>query len=567
MVGGRWGTKQSAAWNSLNVSVASEDCLYLNVFTPTYPSVQGSLPVMVWLHAGEFRYGTSQDSESDWPHFSGDAVILVTINFRLGVPGFAALDELRHRDAAHHSTGNYGMQDQRAALQWVWQEIKAFNGDPNKVTIFGESSGGTCVGFHLTSRASRGFFSRAILESPGLTQSKAWDAAESNTQFVASVLTGAGSDGCVWPKPEEQRWRAFTGLGLGIAEASLVPLVANASAGKKLCATMPSCGLVHVFPNGSAALIAGGVAGKLSSDGPLLFNWTASYGIVGNSIELRLAVPSTLETCLVRSSPSDLVAAAMGVPFDDTFRSDGFGPTEDGVELSLPLQERARGPMPAGVAVLSGSNLDEGTEFMDETPPLPCNASAAQFDRWAVQQFGPELGSQVWPIYRDLELPTPKCQGGPNTSTQWLAAMRAAGDAAIGCRSRELLIAAATARSSAWRYLFKIAPRRSVNWPATSLIYEGAFHGAEVPFVFGDQFELSNAGERAASLAMGCWWRNFAATGDPNTGPTGCTQAYNLPAWPPAGTGGADAMVIANATLAPRAALNQKACDLFAKFP
>ena len=104
----------------------------------------------------------------------------------------------------------------------------------------------------------------------------------------------------------------------------------------------------------------------------------------------------------------------------------------------------------------------------------------------------------------------------------------------------------------------------SVNWPPGSLVYEGAFHGAEVPFVFNDTFELSGAGERNAANAMGCWWTNFAATGDPNVGPTGCASA--LPKWGLAGKDG-DAMVITNHSVTMRPAVKQEACDIFAKFP
>lgn len=180
------------AWNTINVTHASEDCLYANVYAPSVSVRKGSaadpLPVMVYFHAGEFRYGAANDAESAWPYFSNGRVILVTANVRLGLFGFAALDELRSRDPTN-STGNYGMQDQRAVLQWVQRNIGAFGGDPSRVTIFGESSGGSSVGFHLSSEASAGLFSGAILESPGLTQSKTWKAATGNTQMAASALT------------------------------------------------------------------------------------------------------------------------------------------------------------------------------------------------------------------------------------------------------------------------------------------------------------------------------------------------------------------------------------------
>jgi carboxylesterase type B len=222
----------------------------------------------------------------------------------------------------------------------------------------------------------------------------------------------------------------------------------------------------------------------------------------------------------MHASAADLVALSIGPPYGDTFQTDTFAVTVDGVELTKPLQELARGPMPPSVSVLAGSNLDEGTEFMQLTPTIPCNASLAALSSWAVRQFGDELGSQIAPLYNAPEAPAPQCsyEWRGVTSPHWVGAMRAAGDAAIGCRCRELLRAVNTgaAKSSSnskpatgWRYLFTISPQFSVNWPNSSLPYAGSFHGAEVPFVFGDQFELTTPEERGASRAMGCWWLNF----------------------------------------------------------
>lgn len=207
-------------WATLNVTAASEDCLYANVYAPSAAvrattagagagagaaaaagrgdgAKDALLPVMVYFHAGEFRFGTSNDAENAWPYFSDGNVVLVTANVRLGVLGFAALDELRSRDVDSNSTGNYGVQDQRAVLQWVKRSISAFGGDPARVTIFGESSGGSSVGFHLSSAKSAGLFQRAILESPGLTQSKTWEAASTNTRTVVSELAAVCFVCCV----------------------------------------------------------------------------------------------------------------------------------------------------------------------------------------------------------------------------------------------------------------------------------------------------------------------------------------------------------------------------------
>merc|ERR1719355_493062 len=111
--------------------------------------------------------------------------------------------------------------------------------------------------------------------------------------------------------------------------------------------------------------------------------------------------------------------------------------------------------------------------------------------------------------------------------------MRSAGDSAILCRTRELLRQASKKGNAAWWYYFTHTPIYSINMG--DLRYYGAFHGAEVPFVWGDQFEITGDAEKALSRAMGCYWVNFAATGNPNEGPSGCAAELSLPLWPALG--------------------------------
>merc|ERR1712139_85288 len=113
---------------------------------------------------------------------------------------------------------------------------------------------------------------------------------------------------------------------------------------------------------------------------------------------------------------------------------------------------------------------------------------------------------------------------------------------------------------NAWWYYFTHTPNRSLNMGDTK--YYGAFHGADVPFVWGDQFELNGDAERALSRAMGCYWINFAATGNPNEGPTGCAAALSLPSWPTFGPG--DALEFATSGLRKRPLLKKDKCDTFA---
>ena len=142
---------------------SSEDCLYLNVWAPTWPA-QGSLPVMVWLHGGSNTLGSGSQSTYDGNSLAAHGVILVTINYRLGVMGFFSHPELT-AESPHHSSGNYGLLDQLAALQWVKENIARFGGDPENVTLFGESAGAIDAAMLMASPLSAHLFHRVISES------------------------------------------------------------------------------------------------------------------------------------------------------------------------------------------------------------------------------------------------------------------------------------------------------------------------------------------------------------------------------------------------------------------
>jgi para-nitrobenzyl esterase len=144
----------------------SEDCLYLNVWTPaTRPGPR--LPVIVWIHGGGFSNGSAS-----MPLYWGDrlarkGVVVVTIAYRLGPFGFLALPELT-RESGRAASGNYGLMDQIAALQWVRRNIGAFGGDPGRVTIAGQSAGAMSVSLLMASPLAKGLFQRAIGESGGM---------------------------------------------------------------------------------------------------------------------------------------------------------------------------------------------------------------------------------------------------------------------------------------------------------------------------------------------------------------------------------------------------------------
>jgi len=143
----------------------SEDCLYLNVWTPARTD-HDKLPVMVWIHGGGFASGSGGAPHYDGSSLARQGAVVVTINYRLGPFGFLA-HPLLSKESPHEVSGNYGFLDQVAALRWVRKNIAAFGGDPQCVTIFGESAGSAAVARLMVSPLAKGLFHRAIAESGG----------------------------------------------------------------------------------------------------------------------------------------------------------------------------------------------------------------------------------------------------------------------------------------------------------------------------------------------------------------------------------------------------------------
>ncbi|RVQ66353.1 carboxylesterase family protein [Croceicoccus ponticola] len=143
----------------------SEDCLFLNVWAPSSRANGKALPVMVWIHGGGFVNGGGSPAIYDGSNFAADGVVLVSLNYRLGRFGFF----LHPAIEGESETGNFGFLDQIAALEWVKRNIGAFGGDPENVTIFGESAGGMSVHMLMQSDKARGLFHKAIIQSGGGT--------------------------------------------------------------------------------------------------------------------------------------------------------------------------------------------------------------------------------------------------------------------------------------------------------------------------------------------------------------------------------------------------------------
>jgi len=188
-----FGSHCPQAASPFGTASSTEDCLYLNVFTPGKKSNAGGkrLPVMVWLHGGALVVGESDDY--DPTKLVGQGAIVVTLNYRLGFLGFFAHPALSAASATQ-SSGNYGLMDQQAALRWVHRNIKKFGGDRDNVTIFGESAGGLSVHAHLASPRSAGLFNHAIAQSGAYspTEPSLADAETSGLGFAHTM--GCGED-------------------------------------------------------------------------------------------------------------------------------------------------------------------------------------------------------------------------------------------------------------------------------------------------------------------------------------------------------------------------------------
>ena len=147
----------------IDLGKQSEDCLYLNVWTAA-KSADERRPVMMWIHGGGNVAGASQDPSIDGEALSRKGVVVVSINYRLGIFGYFA-HPLLSNESPNKVSGNYGLLDQIAALKWIQRNIKAFGGDPDRITIFGESAGSVNVSYLMASPLAKGLFHRAIAES------------------------------------------------------------------------------------------------------------------------------------------------------------------------------------------------------------------------------------------------------------------------------------------------------------------------------------------------------------------------------------------------------------------
>jgi para-nitrobenzyl esterase len=385
----------------------SEDCLSLNVWVPAKPS-DAKLPVMVWIYGGGFVAGSTSEGRQDGTNLAQQGVIVVSMNYRLGIFGFFVHPELA-KESGHKAAGNYGLLDQTAALQWVHDNIAAFGGDPGNVTIFGESAGSFSVSAQMASPLAKGLFQKAIGES------------------------GA----------------AFFSGGLSFEKRAV----------------------------------------REEKD--------------VKAVSTKLGVSKLAE---LRAVSADKLLETFGKPGPDAF---GFGPDVDGYFLP----ESAPAIFAAGkqndVTLLAGWNHDEGSFEVVYNPQKP---TAESMKAGAQKDFG-DKADQFLKLY-----PTDTPDHVQHSAQDF------AGDKFIAFSTWAWLEAASkTGKQPVYRYRFDLGPPSDPKAPQM-----GAYHSAEIEYVFGQLDSKAGiawrADDRALSAQMQKYWANFAKNGDPN-GP-------GLPKWP-----------------------------------
>ncbi|MGC2163037.1 MAG: carboxylesterase family protein [Silvibacterium sp.] len=396
-------------------SAMSEDCLYLNIWTsnlhPTSPA-----PVLVFIHGGGFVVGAGSQAAYDGANLAVRGAVIVTLNYRLGVFGFFAHPDLTAA-SPHHSSGNYGLLDQLAALRWVRRNIAAFGGDPHNVTVFGESAGAASIGYLMISPLAQGLFDKAILESPAVL-------------FTAT--------------PELHK--DYAGLSsmesIGLA---VTPHIADLQ-------SLSSTDLMDRADTSTRKFLGHGGNGR-----PSLSPETT----LDNPSGMQQHWTPIVDGYVIPDQPAKLYA--------------------EGQHLRIPT--------------MAGTNANEGNLFLTHYHP----ASTASFTIWASQTFAP-CAKTVLGYY------------GPASPAQAHASADRLLTDALFLHSTFLF-----ARDT-HGYLYRFSHASPVG-ESTGL---GAFHGSELPYVFGHTL-ASQPGrppyqpiDHRLSDQIMTMWLHFARLGDPN---------------------------------------------------
>src|SRR5579884_186499 len=431
-----------------------EDCLYLNVWTPN-PSAS-KLPVMVWIHGGGNVGGSTSDPvpfADGGAFYSGaslaaNGTVVVSMNYRLGVFGFFAHPGLV---AEGSKAANQGLWDQRFALEWVRANVDKFGGDPNDVTIFGESAGSLDVCLHVASPQTPPLFGRAISESGGCTTRQ-----PTLAEGQQLVLAFAAQVGCPAGNASD--------AGPGAAEA-------GAPDGSVADSGLADGGIV----DGSAA--GGGLADGSVGD--------VSSGAEAAALACLRGLP--VQTLLDAAAGSD--AGGMLGPFEPV--------VDDDFLADQPRTLYQSGKI-AKTPYILGSNQDEGTLFFLTTPPVTDQAGLTA----AITQRYGDAGAAVAQLY-----PVSEFDGGVPNPYQ-AALTRIFGDATLVCSTYDSALLAAAQGSAVYMYNFDIPVEiPGLVGTAPGELYLGASHGSELSFVFGTSPQFaSDPAQAAISKLMERYW-------------------------------------------------------------
>lgn len=393
----------------------SEDCLQLNVWTPA-PGADLK-PVMVWIHGGGLTQGSAVERSVDGSRLfydgarlADDGVVLVSINYRLGPLGYLAMQPFAGEAPDHPTAGNYGVLDQVAALRWVQQNIAAFGGDPNRVTVFGESAGGLSTCALLASPLARGLFHRAIMQSGGCPTA------------LPALAVNVGAQTSAYAQGDR-----VIGLSACAGNVDRKACMRGLSWQALIEATQPTVG----------------------------------FGNPGENFGYIVDEYSLLE------APGAALGAGRG----------------------------------AAVPLIVGVNEDEMTTLLG---PSQRPQTVAAYEA-LVRAQTPQIAGLVLAQYP-----------ASNYASPTLAYADLADDLTFACPAGAYSRKHAAAGNPTWRYVYTHV------FDNASRIY-GAFHGAEIAFVFGPS-DTFTAAERAMSERIQRYWTRFAASGNPGGG--------GDPAWP-----------------------------------